>query len=290
MLTSSGKGVAMRSREDLIRLGRQFGGDEPPLKLYRYRSLDKNDRFQQFVDTLAEDRVWFAKPPDFNDPFECQFVMSFDASSHQKMQRYARYLREHEIRKGTAASRAGKKFFRDKGLKGTREWEEERLRLFTEKLLHGTGMLCLSAINYDILMWSHYADAHRGICLEFTMQGQEPGHMDFFARTFPVHYQDEVPSFNFYKPENELEIVRATVLTKASHWKYEEEYRIVDMRQGPGMHALPKGIISGVILGLRMPEEQRQRVREVVKGCGTEILVYEARRREGAYGLQICPT
>ena len=30
-----------------------------------------------------------------------------------------------------------------------------------------SGVLCLSECHDDILMWSHYGDSHRGICLEF---------------------------------------------------------------------------------------------------------------------------
>jgi hypothetical protein len=36
-----------------------------------------------------------------------------------------------------------------------------------KKAIKELGVVCLSEINNDILMWSHYADGHTGFCIEF---------------------------------------------------------------------------------------------------------------------------
>src|SRR5262249_53331053 len=51
------------------------------------------------------------------------------------------------------------------------------------------GVLCLSECPDDILLWSHYADSHRGLCLEFDVAG----YSEVFPRLHAVKYQDEYP-------------------------------------------------------------------------------------------------
>ena len=37
---------------------------------------------------------------------------------------------------------------------------------------------CMSKVNDDVLMWSHYADNHRGLCLEFDFSEAIPQYLD----------------------------------------------------------------------------------------------------------------
>ena len=279
----------MRELHEAEELTGKYEAEELPDILYRYCSLD-GARFDWFTQMFRDNKIWFAKPADFNDPFECQFRMSFDASTYQKETRYV----EYQVKKGCKPREAwkrAKKFFRPKGLNEIREWERERLEAFKKMLLCETGMLCLSEVRDDILMWSHYADSHRGTCLEFGLGGYKSmEYVDFFARAHKVRYQKGVPRFEFYRPQDAAEQVAATVLTKANHWEYEKEWRIVDLDPGPGLHNIPEGIISGVILGLQMPDDQRERVRHVIAECKSDVPIYEARRHEGAYALDICET
>jgi hypothetical protein len=36
------------------------------------------------------------------------------------------------------------------------------------------GVACFSALPDDLLMWAHYADKHRGVCLKFVGNRFEP--------------------------------------------------------------------------------------------------------------------
>lgn len=90
-----------------------------------------------------------------------------------------------------------------------------------------------------ILMWSHYADQHRGVVLGFDAATLEHG---FRVPLEPVDYQNDLPAlFDAEKwieslvfglgeardwgPERELG--RKLMLTKSIHWKYEKEWRMV---------------------------------------------------------------
>ncbi|MCK4375269.1 MAG: DUF2971 domain-containing protein, partial [Candidatus Brocadiae bacterium] len=215
----------------------------------------------------------------------CRFVLSFDAATPQKEQRYVKFLRGQGV-KASDARRRARGLFGDRTRRQVAQWEQERLAQFTEQLRNQVGMVCLSEISNDLLMWSHYADGHRGVCVEFT--AREPRHVDFIGSAQPVTYKDEIPQVKLYTDDTQI-LVRAAVLTKASHWAYEKEWRDIDMVLGPGVKNLPGGVISGVIFGCRMTDKHRNWIRDLVAGRCPPVVPYEARQREGAFALDVRP-
>lgn len=60
------------------------------------------------------------------------------------------------------------------------------------------GILCLSEKPDDILMFSHYAKHHTGICLKF----EATDDTEFFGAAQQVNYRSEYPVVDFlYYPE-----------------------------------------------------------------------------------------
>ena len=95
---------------------------------------------------------------------------------------------------------------------------------------------CFSKRKDSLLMWSHYADSHKGVCIEY----ERPNNNDFFD----VIYQAKRPEAELYKAvshaialsimsggeledarfENNKELANP-FLVKSLDWKYEEEIR-----------------------------------------------------------------
>lgn len=75
------------------------------------------------------------------------------------------------------------------------------------------GVLCFSKTWQNPLLWSHYADRHRGLCLGFDVS------REIF---WPVAYVDDRPKMPT-PPTSEA--VQRLLFTKFSHWHYEQEYR-----------------------------------------------------------------
>jgi Protein of unknown function (DUF2971) len=81
------------------------------------------------------------------------------------------------------------------------------------------GLLCFSAKWRDPVLWAHYSDKHRGICLGFEVP-DEAGiakRVQYVSRrlTFP-------PSLSL----SDTSVAEAMLFTKYSSWQYEEEIRI----------------------------------------------------------------
>ena len=167
---------------------------------------------------------------------------------------------------------------------GLQRWEEHRQQVF-DASIKSHGIFSLSAVNNDILMWSHYADAHRGICIEFTGDSFRDDHCHSFI-PFPVQYQSEFPAIDMYKYGDPRELVRKSVLTKAEQWAYEQEYRVLDMERS-GRREIPDDLLTGVIFGTRTPDAHREEVLGWIAERSAPVRVREAKYRPGHYALEV---
>lgn len=98
---------------------------------------------------------------------------------------------------------------------------------------------CLTEAFDDRLMWSHYGDSYRGVCVEYDVSDFSTVQAEcHFA---PVIYGKERPKIlqriisgqnkvSPLTPEEKLSMTRA-LFTKDDAWKYEREWRIVKMNQ-----------------------------------------------------------
>jgi DUF2971 family protein len=98
---------------------------------------------------------------------------------------------------------------------------ERIVREFKIKCDEHTGLLCFSADWTNPVLWSHYADNHRGVCLGFDL-GR--------SRAEAVRYEDERILAQLGDPPNPLNLdenlQRLLLRTKFRHWEYESEYRV----------------------------------------------------------------
>jgi len=76
------------------------------------------------------------------------------------------------------------------------------------------GLLCFSKHWWNPLLWSHYADRHKGICLGFDVSD---------AYVFKINYTDLRTPFTLPLTENKMDGILST---KYSGWSYEDEWRM----------------------------------------------------------------
>jgi len=263
---------------------------DEPISLFKYRTLSEKKDKERVKEIFEDQKVWFSSPKDFNDPFEFQFTPSSDATTYEKIEAYAHILKKRNstLTNNAAIAEAGSTIL-SMGENGVKKWEQSRLANF-KKILANTGIFSLAKHNNDILMWSHYADKHRGICIEFCpiRNGKLNKKLaDFFCQALEVSYPDEndLPTINLYKCQTE-ELLRKSALTKARHWKYEGEWRILDRKGGPGKKSIPEGIISSVILGCQIEKKVREWVVDLISTYPTPVNVYETRIKPGYYEIE----
>ena len=77
-------------------------------------------------------------------------------------------------------------------------------------------MYCLSTRPDCPLMWGHYADHHRGVCLEFNVRTPD------FCQAIQVDYSSEYPQFSLADGTD-----ISPFHSKSADWSYEQEYRLI---------------------------------------------------------------
>ena len=264
---------------------------DTPSSLYKYMPLSDEKRKEYIRQIFQDHTVWFSNRADFNDPFEFHFTPSFEATTYEKIEVFARALQRknpnlpNDSAKAEATSAI---LYTSQHPTVLEEWEQRRLSLFAKRLDEEVGIFCLTEHKDDILMWSHYADKHRGICIEFRPVNEE--HNEFYHQAHKVIYpkDNSPPCLNFYHyRDNSGEWAVKCLTTKALHWEYEGEWRIIDVSNGPGKRSLPPGFISSMILGCRIESGHRDFVVELASSYPTPVTIYQARMRPGCYDLNI---
>lgn len=118
----------------------------------------------------------------------------------------------------------------------------------------------MSATPYELLLWSHYADNHRGFCVQYercseNVLGQKAVRVTYTKKR-PVSLLQTLVA-NRTLPR----CIEVVVTSKAPNWAYEKEWRLVcpgveDEAMWFQLEGPPPGArIQSVILGLRMGKD-----------------------------------
>lgn len=127
------------------------------------------------------------------------------------------------------------------------------------------GSLCTDYRNP--LMWAHYADSHKGFCIEFDCSAETGQDLPLF----PVIYSKDMVKMPWKycltpegtkDPEFSARLIQA-VLTKDDVWKYENEWRILLPNTFEQNYKMPK--ISCVYLGAFCSKENEQKIIDIAK-------------------------
>ena len=259
-----------------------------PEYLYRFTTVERAEEI------LTQGRIFFPSPADFNDPFDCKFRPIFRASKRKR----ERFLRELARERDSAMPKHQiKKMAR---LASTRAFFEEGARRLMSRIGRSVGMLSVTERDDSILMWSHYANKHQGVCLQF--RGLES------LRTPPlsVIYSDDYPVVDLleYEPflgrqdetaqAKQKEMVERMYLTKAKDWDYECEWRIIDWSinwaarsNSRGFHPLAPQLLVGVILGCRITDNDRKKIKGCIGRSDARPKLYQAAQNPVSFTLDI---
>lgn len=143
---------------------------------------------------------------------------------------------------------------------------------WNKKLKDALYIGCLANSYTNRLMWSHYADSHRGICIEYDFSA-----IDGEEAVFPIEYRSQLPQFPYdtifeYNDKNE-EFARMAIidclLTKDRCWEYEGEWRILHDAKIGHMCNMPP--ISCICLGAKMEDGLKRTVIQLAKDKGIPV-------------------
>ena len=255
------------------------GAENPPLGiLYKYRAWDKSA-----IEILTLNKIWFASAKDFNDPFDCRVNFDMNPSNEEK-RKYIRGLLERRCNDFTSAER---KVVEDQWVCENRLNKDCFLKLQNDlqKEIDAKGVLCLSGEPRSLLMWSHYANGHRGVCIGFDGSCTN----EFFGKALKVTYPDSDDRPPVKLNDGSWEQTDKILFTKAHSWRYEKEWRIFDKDCPPGKQIFPASALKEVIIGCAMTDEDKQDLIQLAAKRNPRPNLFQAKVVHNKFKLDLIP-
>lgn len=191
-------------------------------RLYKFRSLADETQKQRLRDIIVGHRIRFSRPSELNDPIEGKPIYTLgEWESEAYRLKFAEWAWEGQKHVRMPPPREP---FLKWALDQPRQVHEQHIASINAgnhaEIEQKWRVLSLSAARTHDLMWSHYADGHKGVALVFDASRGE------FAFAFKVAYTAERMPLDI-TTENLQEILRATLLSKRETWAYEQEFRCI---------------------------------------------------------------
>ena len=144
------------------------------------------------------------------------------------------------------------------------------------------SITCFSEINNSSLMYSHYSDSHKGICLQFNITDDT-----FYQTLYSVHYEKEIPCIRYFKQTPES-LIKLQLSTKQSEWSYEKEWRIINPSKA-GFVSFPPQSLTGIIFALNTSESDISLIKELTKFRQPQLSFYKCKISSKSFALTIEP-
>jgi hypothetical protein len=208
--------------------------------LYKYYAYNEHS-----LSVLINKKIWVAKPGSFNDPFDSD--INFEDGIEDKTIEL--------ISRGKAiVSKEFKKGF----LKTLNMLKDTRFRK--------AGIFSMSKNNDNILMWYHYANEHKGFCIEFIRESDN--NLGNSKMTRPMDYPKDRDRRKISHLTHNInnDLYDSIFYIKARDWEYEAEWRCV-YGEGDRDEPIPSAI-SSIIFGLEMPQKHRDAIKNILSGQG----------------------
>lgn len=191
-----------------------------PETLYRYRSVS-GKKLKREIESIEQRYIYCSKFEDLNDPMEGNFQFTQPGSDDFRMR-------------------------------------DALSEIYHKKIV--IGIACFSETPRNELMWAHYADQFKGICIAYDV--------DRLIKSLPddsylvrMYYDDMLPGVG--GSEGDLTEAARKILSRKNHkWLYEREWRFFGALEK--VHYRDDEAVSAIYLGSRIsPQHERGLLRKL---------------------------
>ena len=255
-----------------------------PLKLYKYRPFDVNS-----LRLLTGLEVFYANPRNFNDPLDCNPTVQIntDCDSLERLcyqMLKDAYGKENALKKIKNFQYMSTEYGDYKKDPKVKKYYMKHLICPEIKRLLDTemasrGVLSMAKDWQNMVMWSHYADQHRGFCIEYDLTDHDCSHIEAVNYQIPTNIKTtELMQWKLHKSaEAEQNIIRIYFFAKSPDWSYEGEWRVIHPSHG----ASPAPFrISGIYFGLRCDYAVKTLIVKLFANSTSDIAFYDMRMSE----------
>jgi len=224
------------------------------MRVYKYRG----GSFERDLKSLEKNFYWSPKFDDLNDP--CETLINTDTFKVQS-KTFAKLFGKEKSEQFSAVEKAFHNLF--------------------EVKKKGIGIYSLSKTFKDELLWAHYADSHKGFCIEYDLELLTNSYKSFETFSFPVIYKKKPPEYGIRDINNTKteQVVQKLAGYKSKRWNYEQEHRIVTGFYGE--HPYEPDCLKSIYFGLNIDESEKEIMMERLKG--RNIQFYQIIQKHNSY-------
>lgn len=202
----------------------------PDYLYFKFRSINK-----YLIESLVNSTLYFAPPHCLNDPFDCRVDVRIPIARAALL--------------ATGTQRSFLQSALSNGQNFIKSWKAQ---------FEGYGICAFSlelTKQESTLMWSHYADSHRGVCLLYRFHEaflvDEKNHI--FGVDDVKYDDDRLTRWLKDAAPREMKafiqgLAKIYLTTKSEPWAYEHEARII--RDKHGLLSIPRDSLEQVCFGL----------------------------------------
>lgn len=203
------------------------------------------------LNDLINSEITLADPTLMNDPFDSIALLWSDPNNLNKLSCGIRKTHEY-------FSASFKSF---------------RIRCFSKNKIYN---------RQNNLMWAHYADEHKGFCIEYCLMPETHGNFNFSNLSFSLLQNVKYDIDNDDVLHNKTLNTSIAFASKEKVWKYEGEVRLISFN--PNYESkfisigLGKSYISSIYFGYRCPDNHIKLIRNIL---GERVRYYQMRQAQG---------
>ncbi|MEB8328659.1 DUF2971 domain-containing protein [Flavobacteriaceae bacterium KMM 6897] len=226
------------------------------MKIYKFKSGINDFDFE----SLTQNYYWASNVKELNDVFES----TIDSTQIDKI-----------------FESLAKMINKDVGVEALK-----MLKNNTNEVLTNKDLFAIFSTSTDFkneLLWAHYANSHKGFCIEYDLELLRNVDGAKHVIINPIKYIKSPPKFNILDlvRNKENNIAGKVGFHKSKAWEYEKELRILTMKNGKVQY--PFNAITGVYFGINSSEKLKNKVKKALQNHSVNF--YEMKRKEKSYLL-----
>lgn len=204
--------------------------------------------------SLINNTLNLSSPKTFNDPFDCPVIELLNNDDEN-----SKLIREAYIRCIKVAC-----FVKNNKLPYSKD--EIREPIYNDKKNKRDRAEFLNE-----LMWSHYADYHKGICIKYKFQNDMTVFMsDYKDKGYLAYFKDVEYISDLHKYSSCSSInMKDAFFAKAKSWKYENELRLLycNPSNNDDYISLPmQDCIEAIYFGVKCSKKDRETIMNILQG------------------------
>lgn len=239
---------------------------------YKYKNISTKESYKYLIDSLVNKYLYFSRPNELNDPFDCFIPKHYVYNSEQELKKFVETANNNK----NTPKKTSVEYMKER----LKKKEYEKLDYLFTNHLH---VLSLSESWKLETMWGRYTDNYKGICIGYkTLITDNQNYLEIDSPIADILYSDWMQiindkkyfllekvhynndgkhKFNIFNPN--IDCIQYNIFHKKEIWADELEYRIfihdnendlIDDKDGLfNKISYPDTSLSEILFGYKMP-------------------------------------